>query len=124
MLVEIGYTLLGLFMLFVPGFLLTLVFYPKVEQLDFWERVGVSVGLGVLVLIYVGVVLAKPEWKMLTLTPFVAVVVAFSCVCAGIAYWRGGFKVLTTYIHTVLRAVRRPKPKPPQAQPAEGQPKR
>lgn len=122
MLAEIGYILLGLFMLFVPGFLLTLVFYPKLEQLDFWERVGVSVGLGVLVLIYVGVVLAKPEWKMLTLTPFVAVVVAFSCVCAGIAYWRGGFKVLTTYVHTVLRAVRRSKP--PQAQPVKEQPKR
>ncbi len=124
MLVEIGYVLLGLFILFVPGFLLTLVFYPKVGQLDFWERIGVSAGLGVLVLIYVGVVLAKPEWKMLTLTPFVAVVVAFSCVFAGIAYWRGGFRVLTTYVRTVLRAVLRQKPKPQQARPAEEQPKR
>lgn len=124
MLAEIGYILLGLFMLFVPGFLLTLVFYPKPEQLDFWERVGVSAGLGVLVLIYVGIVLARPEWRMLTLTPFVAVVVTFSCVCAGIAYWRGGFKVLTTYGRAVLRVVRRSKPKPPHAQPAEGQPKR
>ncbi len=115
MLEEFGYIILGCFVLFVPGFFLTLVFFPKLGQLDFWARVGASVGLGVLALIYVGMVLARPGWGMLKLTPFLAAVVALSCVCAVLAYLRGGFKVLAAYKRVVTQKIgklRPPKPKP------------
>ncbi|MDH5443552.1 MAG: hypothetical protein OEX16_04525, partial [Hadesarchaea archaeon] len=74
MLDVLAYVLFGLFLLMVPGFLFTLVLYPRRESLDFWQRMGVSLGLGVLVLIYLGFVLVQPSLKMLTLVPFVLAV--------------------------------------------------
>ena len=120
MLETLGYILLGLFMLLVPGFLLTLVFFPKPGSLDFWGRVAVSLGLGVMVLFYIGVVLARPEWKMLRLAPFTEVVLIICGFCAVAAYLRGGMTIPATYVRTVMHAIR--KPKPP-AQPTQEQPK-
>jgi uncharacterized membrane protein len=120
MLETLGYILLGLFMLFVPGFLLTLVFYPKPGSLDFWERAAVSLGLGVLTSIYIGVVLARPEWKLLSLAPFTGAVLVVCGFFAVVAYLRGGMAIPAAYLRTTMRAIR--KPKPP-AQPTQEQPK-
>jgi len=128
MLETLGYILLGLFMLFVPGFLLTLVFFPKPGSLDFWERVAVSLGLGVMVLIYIGVVLARPEWKMLRLVPFMEAVLVLCGFFAVAAYLRKGYAVVAIYGRRVMQVIHKPKPPmpppaQPPAQPTEEQPK-
>ena len=118
MLETLGYILLFLFMLFAPGFLLALVFYPKPGSLDFWERVAVSLGLGVLIIIYIGVVLARPDWKLLSLAPFTGAVLVVCGFCAVAAYLRGGMAIPAAYVRTVMHAIRKPKP---QEQPAQEQ---
>ena len=127
MLETLGYIILGLFMLFVPGFLLTLIFFPKPERLDFWERAAVSLGLGVMALFYIGVVLARPEWRLLSLAPFTGAVLILCGFCAVAAYLRGGFAVVAIYKRRVMQVIHKPRPPvpPPQppAQPAEEQPK-
>lgn len=122
MLTVFAYVLLGLFLLMVPGFLFTLVLYPRRESLDFWERMGVSLGLGVLVLIYLGFVLAQPGFKMLTLIPFVLAVLGVCLLFVLIAYWRGGLGVAIAYERALKQKVRklRPskaKPAPPKEKP-------
>lgn len=115
MLDVVAYVLFGLFLLMVPGFLFTLVLYPRKESLDFWQRMGVSLGLGVLVLIYLGFVLAQPSLKMLTLVPFVLAVFGVCLLFALIAYWRGGLDVAIIYARALRRKIsrlQRPKPKP------------
>jgi uncharacterized membrane protein len=119
--------LLGAFVLIIPGFLLTLVVYPKVGSLDFWERIAVSLGFGTLVVIYIGVILAKPEWKMLRLWPFAGGVLLFCIVCGIVAYLRGGMEVVVAYKRTVVRGISklrppRPKPAPPEELPPEEKP--
>ena len=123
MLDKIVYVLLGLFILMVPGFLFTLVLYPRRESLDFWERMGVSLGLGVLVLIYLGFVLAQPGLKMLNLVPFVLALFGVCLLFAFIAFWRGGLEIAMIYERALMRKISRlrppkPKPVPPQEQPA------
>ena len=70
--VNVSYIILGCIVLFVPGFLLSLLFYPRRKDLDFWERVGVSFGFGVLTAVFVAVVVAQPSLKMLKAAPFFA----------------------------------------------------
>ncbi len=123
MLDKIAYVLLGLFILMVPGFLFTLVLYPRRESLDFWERMGVSLALGVLVLIYLGFVLAQPGLKILTLVPFVLALFGVCLLFAFIAFWRGGLEIAMIYERALMRKISRlrppkPKPVPPQEQPA------
>ena len=135
MLDVLVYVLFGLFLLMVPGFLFTLVLYPRRESLDFWERMGVSLGLGVLVLIYLGFVLAQPGVKMLTLVPFILAVLGVCLLFAFIAYWRGGLEVAIIYERALMRKISRlryvralmrkisrlrppkPKPVPPEEKP-------
>jgi uncharacterized membrane protein len=115
MLDVLAYVLFGLFLLMVPGFLFTLLLYPRKESLDFWQRMGVSLGLGVLVLIYLGFMLAQPSLKMLTLAPFVLAVFGVCLLFALIAYWRGGLEIAIIYERALRRKIsgmRRPKPKP------------
>ena len=117
----IVYIPLGLVLLIVPGFLLSLVLYPKREQLDFWQRVAVSVGLSVLVLIYVGFVLARPQ--LLRPGPFFGAVFAVCVFFALLARLRGGFEVLAAYWRAVVPVLQRLKPPPrPEVQPPEEKP--
>jgi len=123
MLDVLAYALFGLFLLMVPGFFFTLVLYPRKESLDFWQRIGVSLGLGVLVLIYLGFVLAQPSLKMLTLAPFVLAVFGVCLLFALIAYWRGGLEVAIIYARALMQKISKlrppkPKPVPPEEKPA------
>lgn len=104
-------------MLLAPGFLLTLVIFPRWESLDPWSRAALSLGLGALVVIYAGVLLALPHIRMLRLAPFVGTVLLFCAACVVVAYVRGGLAVPLGYARAAMRALRRPKP-PPQAEPA------
>lgn len=123
MLDVIGYVVLGLFLLIVPGFLFSLVLYPKLASLDFWARIGMSLALGVMLAIYVGYLLARPELAMLQGGPFLGLTVGVCAVLAVIAYFRGGFEVIIAYTRAVVRFFRKFKPpklsKPPIPPPSE-----
>lgn len=111
--------MLGLFVLMVPGFLFSLVLYPRRGGLDFWKRMGVSLGLGVLLLIYVGFILAQPGIRMLEAIPFIGAVLAACVVFAIVAHLRGGFEVVTAYKRAAVGAFRKLGPsKPPEQPPA------
>ena len=122
MLDVLAYALLGLFLLMVPGFLFMLVLYPRLGSLDFWERMGGSLGLGVLLLIYVGFVVAKPGLKMLEAWPFIGAVSILCVVLGFLAYLRGGFGVITAYERAVFGFFRRFRPPKPPEQPQPPQP--
>jgi len=123
MLDIIGYVLLGVFLLMVPGFLFSLVFYPKLKSLDFWSRAGVSLGLGVMLLIYVGFFIAKPELSMLQFAPFAGVTVGLCVVLAVLAYVRGGAEVVIAYTQAVVRFFKKSGASKPSQTPAPSQPK-
>jgi uncharacterized membrane protein len=122
MLDIIGYVLLGIFLLIIPGFLFSLVLYPKLENLDFWSRAGVSLGLGAMLLIYVGFFIAKPELRMLQPAPFVGVTVGLCAALAILAYLRGGAEVVLAYTRAVVRFFKSKTSKPSRT-PAPSQPK-
>jgi uncharacterized membrane protein len=117
MLEQVGLILLGLFLLLAPGFLLTLVLFPRWESLDPWSRVALSVGLGALVVIYAGVLLALPPLRMLRLVPLVGTILVFCAACVAIAYARGGLATPASHALAALRALRRPRPSPAQPEP-------
>ena len=102
-------------LIMAPGFLFSLVLYPKLGDFDFWARVGASFGLGILVAAYIGFAIARAG--MLQLVPFVGVDLTLCVVFAILAYFRGGFEVISAYTQAalkVLRKLRPPKPpKPP-----------
>lgn len=116
---EALYVIPGFIAIFAPGFLLGLIFYPGRGDLDFWERVGVSIGLGALAMMFIAVILAQPNLKALRAGPFFGSVAVFSVACAIFTYWRGSLK-------WVIRLVHRPKPKPevptPEPTPVEHEP--
>jgi outer membrane biosynthesis protein TonB len=120
MLETAAYILLGLFVIFGPGFLLSLVLFPKPGDFDFWQRVAVSFGLGVMLSIYIGAALSRPQIKALTLLPFTEGALILFGVFAVLAYLRGGMAVPAAYVRAVMRAARKPKPPTP---PAQEQPK-
>ena len=122
MLDVLAYVLLGLFLLMVPGFLFTLVLYPRKESLDFWERMGVSLGLGVLLLIYVGFAVAQPGLKLLEAGPFVGAVFGVCVVLFVLAYLRGGLGVLIAYERATMRIFRKFVPRRPPKPPEPEQP--
>ena len=99
----VGWTLAAFFVLFIPGFTLTLVLYPKPGEIDVWKRAALSLGFSVLVSVYVGVILGMPQIKMLSLVPITGTLAGFSVVCVLIGYMRGAmalFKKPTVAAHT------------------------
>lgn len=127
MLDVIGYVVLGFILLALPGFLFSLVLYPNLESLDFWTRVGMSLALGAMLVVYVGYLLARPELAALQLGPFVAGTAVLCVVFAVLAYFRGGFEVIIAYaraVRGIFRKFKLPKPPlPPKPEQPEEKPK-
>ncbi|MDI6884118.1 MAG: hypothetical protein QMD00_03115 [Hadesarchaea archaeon] len=122
MLDVLGYVLLGLILIMAPGFLFSLILYPRLGDLDFWTRMGVSLALGTLVASYIGFAIAKAG--VLQLGPFVGVDLALCVVFLPFVYFRGGFGVIMRYTRAVLGIFQKfklPKPSklptPPPEQP-------
>jgi outer membrane biosynthesis protein TonB len=122
MLETVAYILLGLFVIFGPGFLLSLVLFPKLGDFDFWKRVAVSFGLGVMLSIYIGAILSRPQFKALTLAPFTEASLILFVILAVVAYLRKGMAVPAAYARAVMRTVHKPKPPTP-TPPIHEQPK-
>lgn len=87
------YVLVGIVLLFLPGFLLTFVVYPKPRQLELWQRVVGGFGLSVLISIYLGFALARIN--RLSTGPFLG---SFTLICIALgvaAYFRGATELFS-----------------------------
>ncbi len=84
--IRIIYILLGIVVLFLPGFLVSLLLYPDPEKLDFWERIAGSIGLSGLIDIVFVIILAHPWFHAIRFAPYV--VLAFCGLCGVLVYLR------------------------------------
>ncbi len=95
---AVVYVIAGLILVLVPGFLFSTVLYPKRDSLDLWSRVGVSVGLGAMLAVIVGYIIAMPGVSTLSLGPFVIATLVLSVIMAALSYLRGGLGVISARI--------------------------
>ena len=61
-LLYLRYVLGGVFVLFLPGFLLLLALYPRSGELDSLERIALSIGLSLAIVPLIGLVLNYTPW--------------------------------------------------------------
>jgi len=80
-LLYVRYVLGGVFVLFIPGFLLISVLYAKSDEMDTLERVALSIGLSLAVVPLIGLVLNYTPWGI-RLEPIMASLALFSEVMA------------------------------------------
>lgn len=86
--INIGYVLLGIVVLFVPGFLLSFLLYAGSGKLDFWERLATSVGLSALIDMLIVTILAQPSISALRVFPVLGSILVFCGVCAVLLFFR------------------------------------
>ncbi|MBI2935851.1 MAG: DUF1616 domain-containing protein [Chloroflexi bacterium] len=78
---SVARTALGLaIVLFVPGYLLLALLYPLPGEVQRLQRFALSLPVSVALIVLMGLVLSRTPWG-LTLTSFVAGIVAFAGVC-------------------------------------------
>ena len=80
-LLYVRYVLGGVFVLFIPGFLLISVLYARSDEMDTLERVALSIGLSLAVVPLIGLVLNYTPWGI-RLEPIMASLALFSEVMA------------------------------------------
>lgn len=120
MLEIVGYVILGLILVMVPGFLLSIVLYPRKENLDSWSRAAASLGLGAMLAALVGYVVSIPGLSSLSLESFTMATSLLCIVLIIMAYLRGGFAVLRGYKGRLLRGQQKGETaEEPQARPPE-----
>ncbi|MEM2889897.1 MAG: hypothetical protein QW358_00915 [Candidatus Hadarchaeum sp.] len=102
MLEAVGYVILGVFLVMVPGFLFSIVLYPKRENLDFWSRASTSLALGAMIGALLGYVISIPGLSTLSLESFTLGALIVSIILAIAAFLRGGFEVLLWYKNQIL----------------------
>jgi hypothetical protein len=97
LLLYVRYVLGGIFILFLPGYLLISVLYPRGRELDELERLALSIGLSLAIVPLVGLVLNYTPWGI-TLTPimvslaFFAEALAFGALVRKYQYYKIGSK--------------------------------
>ncbi len=116
MLEEVGYVIIGLILVIVPGFLFSTVLYPKKSSLDFWARAGASLGLGAMLAAIAGYIIAMPGVSTLSLGPFVTAILVLSVIMAVLSYLRGGLGVISPRLGGAPKIFKRQKPAPEQPQ--------
>ncbi|MGQ9787986.1 MAG: hypothetical protein ACUVQM_01530 [Candidatus Hadarchaeaceae archaeon] len=109
MLEAAGYVILGLVLVMTPGFLLSMALYPGREDLDFWSRVGTSLGLGAMIAALVGYIISIPGVGNLSLGSLTLGTLIICIILAIVAFLRGGFDVLSRYKNEILCKFRRQK---------------
>jgi hypothetical protein len=77
LLIYVRYVLGGVFILFLPGFMLISALYPRGRELDELERVALSIGLSLAIVPLVGLILNYTPWGI-TLTPIMISLAVFS----------------------------------------------
>lgn len=93
---EVHLVLVGALVVLGPGFLASLTLFPRPGDLDFWKRMGVSFGLGLLVLVYLGFILAHQH--LLLPRPFLGYLLLSCGILGLIGFLRGGFEVVSYYL--------------------------
>jgi len=76
-LLYVRYVLGGVFILFLPGFMLISALYPRSGELDGLERLALSIGLSLAIVPLVGLMLNYTPWGI-TLTPIMVSLAIFS----------------------------------------------
>jgi hypothetical protein len=102
---EIGYVVAGLLMIMIPGFLFSAALFPEAGGMDFWKRTGVSLGLGMLLLVYQVAVLAR--LKSMTTGPFITSVIIVTLGLTVAVYLRKGTAVVQAYVRSVVDLARK-----------------
>jgi hypothetical protein len=97
LLLYVRYVLGGIFILFLPGFMLISVLYPRGNEIDELERLALSIGLSLAIVPLVGLVLNYTPWGI-TLAPimislaFFAEALAFGALVRKYQYYTMGSK--------------------------------
>lgn len=97
LLLYVRYVLGGIFILFLPGFMLISVLYPRGNEIDELERLALSIGLSLAIVPLVGLVLNYTPWGI-TLAPimislaFFAEALAFGALVRKYQYYKMGSK--------------------------------
>jgi hypothetical protein len=97
LLLYVRYVLGGIFILFLPGFMLISVLYPRGREIDALERLALSIGLSLAIVPLIGLILNYTPWGI-TLTPimislaFFSQVMAFGALVRKYQYYRIGSK--------------------------------
>jgi len=99
----IGLVIAGLVAIGVPGFLFSLVLYPKLESFDFLTRAGMSLGLGALLVLIEGYALARMQ--ALVLGGFVVSTAVLCGIFLPGVYFFGGSKVVSAYWRGFVRGL-------------------
>lgn len=120
---TVAYVIVGLLAVGVPGFLFSLTLFPKLGDMDFWTRVGSSLGLGAMLILVEGYALARLQ--SLVLGGFIISTAVTSGILLASVYIQGGAGVVSAYWNGFIRGLRglraklkpviekvRPKPKP------------
>jgi uncharacterized membrane protein len=79
----------GPFVLFFPGYALTAALFPRKDDLEGIERLGLSLGLSIAILPLMGLILNYTPWGITLLSTLVCAT-TFVASCAAIAYYRRG----------------------------------
>jgi len=103
--IEVGYVLAGLMIIMIPGFLFSVALFPKANEMDFWKRMGTSLALGMMLVVYQVVVLAK--FKSMTTGPFLASVVVTTLGMSMAVYLRKGTETVRAYVYGALNLPKR-----------------
>jgi len=77
LLIYVRYVLGGIFILFLPGFMLISMLYPRGREIDELERLALSIGLSLAIVPLVGLMLNYTPWGI-TLTPIMVSLAVFS----------------------------------------------
>ena len=76
-LLYVRYVLGGVFILFLPGYMLISALYPRSGELDGLERIALSIGLSLAIVPLVGLIINYTPWGI-TLTPIMVSLAVFS----------------------------------------------
>ncbi len=97
LLLYVRYVLGGVFVLFLPGYMLITVLYPRSGDLDGLERAALSIGLSLAIVPLIGLVLNYTPWGiklepiMVSLASFTEII-AVACVIRRFRYFQLNLK--------------------------------
>ncbi len=83
MIARIGYLIMGILVLFVPGFLLSFLLFSGEKNLGFWKRMITSIGLSAFIDMLIITILAQPLLSAMRFIPVVGSIGIF-CVACGV----------------------------------------
>jgi uncharacterized membrane protein len=92
-LLYLRYILGGVFVLFIPGFLLISALYARSEEMDTLERIALSIGLSLAVVPLIGLALNYTPWgirlePIMVSLAFFSEIMAIVCVVRRFRYYR------------------------------------